>query len=123
MASVNEQEHTRDVTVANVYGLHARPAAEFVKLAGKYESEILVSKDGLEVNGKSIMGVMMLPADPTPAKPLRPSPAWSPTASGRSEPGGRLGAGDPSCPRDRYRARLRGSLAAPRGPPRNCGSR
>jgi phosphocarrier protein HPr len=63
MASVNEQEHTRDVTVANVYGLHARPAAEFVKLAGKFESEILVSKDGLEVNGKSIMGVMMLAAE------------------------------------------------------------
>jgi phosphocarrier protein len=63
MVSVDEQEHVRDVTVANVYGLHARPAAEFVKLAGKFESEILVSKDGLEVNGKSIMGVMMLAAE------------------------------------------------------------
>ncbi len=46
-----------------MYGLHARPAAEFVKLANKYEAEILVSKDGLEVNGKSIMGVMMLAAE------------------------------------------------------------
>ncbi len=63
MVSVDEQEHVREVTVANVYGLHARPAAEFVKLAGKFESEILVSKDGLEVNGKSIMGVMMLAAE------------------------------------------------------------
>ncbi|MGD2151960.1 MAG: HPr family phosphocarrier protein [Gemmatimonadales bacterium] len=63
MVSVDEQEHVRDVTVANVYGLHARPAAEFVKLAAKFESEILVSKDGLEVNGKSIMGVMMLAAE------------------------------------------------------------
>jgi phosphocarrier protein len=63
MVSVDEQEHVRDVTVANVYGLHARPAAEFVKLAGKFKSEILVSKDGLEVNGKSIMGVMMLAAE------------------------------------------------------------
>ncbi|UCC82706.1 MAG: HPr family phosphocarrier protein [Gemmatimonadota bacterium] len=63
MVGVGEQEHVRDVTVANVYGLHARPAAEFVKLAGKFESEILVSKDGLEVNGKSIMGVMMLAAE------------------------------------------------------------
>jgi phosphocarrier protein len=63
MVSVDEQEHVKDVTVANVYGLHARPAAEFVKLAGKFESEILVSKDGLEVNGKSIMGVMMLAAE------------------------------------------------------------
>ncbi|NIN72856.1 MAG: HPr family phosphocarrier protein [Gemmatimonadetes bacterium] len=63
MVSVDEQEHVGDVTVANVYGLHARPAAEFVKLAGRFESEILVSKDGLEVNGKSIMGVMMLAAE------------------------------------------------------------
>ncbi|UCC74455.1 MAG: HPr family phosphocarrier protein [Gemmatimonadota bacterium] len=63
MVSVYEQEYVRDVTVANVYGLHARPAAEFVKLAATFESEILVSKDGLEVNGKSIMGVMMLAAE------------------------------------------------------------
>ncbi len=62
MVSVN-QEHAQDVTVANAYGLHARPAAEFVKLAGTFKSEILVSKDGLEVNGKSIMGVMMLAAE------------------------------------------------------------
>ena len=62
MVSVN-QEHAKDVTVANAYGLHARPAAEFVKLAGTFKSEILVSKDGLEVNGKSIMGVMMLAAE------------------------------------------------------------
>ena len=62
MVSVDEQEYVRNVTVANVYGLHARPAAEFVKLAAKFESEILVSKDGLEVNGKSIMGVMTLAA-------------------------------------------------------------
>ena len=63
MVSVDEPEYVKDVTVANVYGLHARPAAEFVKLASKFESEILVSKDGLEVNGKSIMGVMMLAAE------------------------------------------------------------
>ena len=62
MVSVS-QEHAQDVTVANAYGLHARPAAEFVKLAGTFKSEILVSKDGLEVNGKSIMGVMMLAAE------------------------------------------------------------
>ena len=62
MVSVN-QEFVKDVTVANAYGLHARPAAEFVKLAGTFKSEILVSKDGLEVNGKSIMGVMMLAAE------------------------------------------------------------
>jgi phosphocarrier protein len=63
MVSELEQEYAKTVTIANVYGLHARPAAEFVKLAGTFESDILVSKDGLEVNGKSIMGVMMLAAE------------------------------------------------------------
>jgi len=63
MVSVENIEYAQNVIVANVYGLHARPAAEFVKLAGKFESKILVSKDGLEVNGKSIMGVMMLAAE------------------------------------------------------------
>jgi phosphocarrier protein len=63
MVNVEEKEYLATVTVANVYGLHARPAAEFVKLANQFESEILVSKDGMEVNGKSIMGVMMLAAE------------------------------------------------------------
>ncbi len=44
-------------------GLHARPAAEFVKLASKYVAEISVGKDGTWVNGKSIMGVMTLAAE------------------------------------------------------------
>jgi len=63
MVSVENIEYGQNVVVANVYGLHARPAAEFVKLAAKFDSEILVNKDGLEVNGKSIMGVMMLAAE------------------------------------------------------------
>jgi phosphocarrier protein len=63
MVSVENIEYAQNVVVANVYGLHARPAAEFVKLADKFESEILVNKGGLEVNGKSIMGVMMLAAE------------------------------------------------------------
>ncbi|UCF42172.1 MAG: HPr family phosphocarrier protein [Gemmatimonadota bacterium] len=50
-------------TIQNRLGLHARPAAEFVKLAGKYRSEISVGKDGMWVNGKSIMGVMTLAAE------------------------------------------------------------
>lgn len=50
-------------TVANRLGLHARPAAVFVKLAGKFESEISVIKDSMVVNGKSIMGVMTLAAE------------------------------------------------------------
>jgi phosphocarrier protein len=53
----------RRVTVVNELGVHARPAAEFVKLASKFESEISVAKDGDTVNGKSIMGVMTLAAE------------------------------------------------------------
>jgi phosphocarrier protein len=71
MVNVEEKEYLAAVTVANVYGLHARPAAEFVKLANRYESEILVSKDGIEVNGKSIMGVMMLAAEKGSAIEIR----------------------------------------------------
>jgi len=53
----------RSVQIVNKNGLHARPAAEIVKLAAKYKSEITVCRDDLEVNGKSIMGVMMLAAE------------------------------------------------------------
>lgn len=53
----------RVVQVPNRMGMHARPAAEFVKLAGRFGAEITLCKDGLEVNGKSIMGVLMLAAE------------------------------------------------------------
>ena len=53
----------RSVRIPNQYGLHARPAAEFVKLAGRFRSNVWVKKDDVEVNGKSIMGVMMLAAE------------------------------------------------------------
>jgi phosphocarrier protein HPr len=53
----------RTVTIENKHGLHARPAAEFVKLAGTFRCDITVRKDDLEVNGKSIMGMMMLAAE------------------------------------------------------------
>ncbi|HEY8485064.1 MAG TPA: HPr family phosphocarrier protein [Longimicrobiales bacterium] len=56
-------DHERTVRIRNKYGLHARPAAEFVKLANKFRSEIRVRKDDTEVNGKSIMGVLMLAAE------------------------------------------------------------
>jgi phosphocarrier protein HPr len=56
-------EVERIVRIPNKYGLHARPAAEFVKRAGKFRSAIWVKKDDVEVNGKSIMGVMMLAAE------------------------------------------------------------
>jgi phosphocarrier protein len=49
--------------IRNQLGLHARACALFVKTASRYKSDVLVSRDGLEVNGKSIMGVMMLAAE------------------------------------------------------------
>ena len=51
------------ITIQNGLGLHARPAAKLVRETAKYESEVVLIKDGLEVNGKSIMGVMMLAAE------------------------------------------------------------
>jgi phosphocarrier protein len=53
----------RDVEVVNANGIHARPAAEIVKLAAKFASHITIGREELEVNGKSIMGVMMLAAE------------------------------------------------------------
>ena len=51
------------VVVQNRTGLHARPCAVFVKVAGRFASHVTVARDGLEVNGKSILGVMMLAAE------------------------------------------------------------
>ena len=56
-------EIVRTVVIRNKDGLHARPAAEFVKLAARFRSQIFASKEDTEVNGKSIMGVMMLAAE------------------------------------------------------------
>ncbi len=53
----------RSVQIVNKHGLHARPAAEMVKAASRFKSDIMISRDDLEVNGKSIMGVMMLAAE------------------------------------------------------------
>ena len=53
----------RSVQIVNRNGLHARPAAEIVKAAAKFKSDITLVRDDLEVNGKSIMGVMMLAAE------------------------------------------------------------
>jgi phosphocarrier protein HPr len=52
----------KDIPIINRLGLHARPAAMFVRIASRYRSEIWVAKEGEEVNGKSIMGLMMLAA-------------------------------------------------------------
>jgi phosphocarrier protein HPr len=55
---------TRDFHVSNKLGIHARPAAMFVKVANRFTCDIFVEKDGEKVNGKSIMGLMMLAAGP-----------------------------------------------------------
>ena len=54
----------RVVTICNQRGLHARAAARFVKTAGQFDAEVLVRKNGTEVSGRSIMGLMMLAAAP-----------------------------------------------------------
>lgn len=59
----NSVDQERTVQIRNKFGLHARPAAEFVKLANQFSAEIMVRKFDLEVNGKSIMGMMMLAAE------------------------------------------------------------
>ena len=55
---------TKELTVSNKLGIHARPAAMFVKTANRFACDICVEKDGEKVNGKSIMGLMMLAAGP-----------------------------------------------------------
>lgn len=53
----------KEIVVKNKLGLHARPSALFVRQASKFKSDITLIKDGVEVNGKSIMGLMMLAAE------------------------------------------------------------
>ena len=62
---------SRTVTICNERGLHARAAARFVKLAGLFAAEVSVRKNGTEVSGRSIMGLMMLAAGPGCALELR----------------------------------------------------
>lgn len=52
----------RDFTIKNRLGLHARAAAQLVQTSNRFRAEVTVEKDGLEVNGKSIMGILMLAA-------------------------------------------------------------
>ncbi|MBL9146395.1 MAG: HPr family phosphocarrier protein [Verrucomicrobiaceae bacterium] len=52
----------KEFTITNKNGMHARPAAQFVKQASQFKCEVLVEKDDEQVNGKSIMGLMMLAA-------------------------------------------------------------
>jgi phosphocarrier protein HPr len=53
---------TEDVTIVNALGLHARAAARFVQLAGRFKAKVRVSRDGRQVDGKSIMGILLLAA-------------------------------------------------------------
>ena len=53
---------TKELTIANKLGIHARPAAMFVKTANRFVCDVFVEKDGEKINGKSIMGLMMLAA-------------------------------------------------------------
>ena len=55
---------TLEVEVVNKLGIHARPAALFVKTANRFRSDIFIEKDGEQINGKSIMGLLMLAAGP-----------------------------------------------------------
>ena len=58
----SSQKIEKEIPIVNRLGLHARPAAMLVRIASRYRSEIWVAKEGEEVNGKSIMGLMMLAA-------------------------------------------------------------
>src|SRR3954453_6663450 len=59
-----DNQMTKEFVVLNKLGIHARPAALFVKTANRFACDIFVEKDGEKVNGKSIMGLMMLAAGP-----------------------------------------------------------
>ncbi len=61
-ASSSEHKVTKEITITNRLGLHARPSAMFVKVCNRHKADIWVEKDGEQVNGKSIMGLMMLAA-------------------------------------------------------------
>ena len=60
----DEKFFTKELVIINKLGIHARPAALFVKTANRFAAEIFVEKDGEKINGKSIMGLMMLAAGP-----------------------------------------------------------
>lgn len=60
---LQKTEYKEKVIILNKVGIHARPAALLVQIATRFQSEIWIEKDGMRVNGKSIMGVMMLAAE------------------------------------------------------------
>jgi len=62
--AASQDKFSKVFTIQNRLGLHARPSAQFVKLCSRFRCEVWVEKDGEQVNGKSIMGLMMLAAGP-----------------------------------------------------------
>jgi phosphocarrier protein len=70
----------KELTVVNKLGIHARPAALFVKTANRFACDIFVEKDGEKINGKSIMGLMMLAAGPGSKLTLHVKGADAPAA-------------------------------------------
>lgn len=60
--TASQSKTAKELTIINRLGLHARPSAMFVKTASRFKCEVWVEKDGERVNGKSIMGLMMLAA-------------------------------------------------------------
>ena len=60
--AAREKKVAKDISIVNRLGLHARPAAMFVRIASRHRCDVWVAKEGEEVNGKSIMGLMMLAA-------------------------------------------------------------
>ena len=62
LVTINNNAFDKEFVIKNRLGLHARAASQFVRLAGNFDSEIFIEKDGQEVNGKSIMGVLILAA-------------------------------------------------------------
>lgn len=78
MAAPDQAE--RALTICNELGLHARAATKFVQIAGKYPCDVTVEKDGHEVNGKSIMGVLMLVASKGTMITVRAKGAQAPDA-------------------------------------------
>jgi phosphocarrier protein len=70
----------KELTIVNKSGIHARPAAMFVKIANRFGCDIFVEKDGEKINGKSIMGLMMLAAGPGSKVTLHVKGADAPNA-------------------------------------------
>lgn len=64
VAPTKSPVHRQEVVITNKNGIHARPSSQFVKLASRFTCDVFIEKDGETINGKSIMGLLMLAAGP-----------------------------------------------------------